>query len=135
MTQVRAMLESYPGDLGGVEKAALARCVEACVECAQACTGCADACLGEQMVAELVKCVRTNLDCADVCETTSRVLSRQTGYDANLASAVVRACVIACKACGDECSRLAEMHKYCGVCAEVCRRCEQACQELVAALG
>src|SRR3712207_6972397 len=54
----------------------------------------------EEMVAELRTCIRTNLDCADVCDTTGRVLSRHTGYDANLTRAVLQACAAACKACG-----------------------------------
>jgi Domain of Unknown Function (DUF326) len=128
------MLETYPKDLGGVDRQKLLECVEACLECAQACTACADACLSEDMVADLTTCIRTNLDCADVCETTGRVLSRHTGYDANLTRAVLEACATACKACGDECSEHAGMHEHCRVCAESCRRCESACRELIAAL-
>ncbi|WP_426513011.1 hypothetical protein ACPPVO_21595 [Dactylosporangium sp. McL0621] len=36
------------------------------------------------MVAELTRCIRTNMDCADICATMVRVLSRHTGYDANI---------------------------------------------------
>ena len=63
---------------------------------------------------------------------TGRVLSRHTGYDANLTRAIVQACATACR---DECERHAAMHEDCRVCAEACRRCEQACQQLLAALG
>ncbi|MGY1602091.1 four-helix bundle copper-binding protein [Geodermatophilus sp. SYSU D00815] len=135
MTVTAQMLDSYPGDLGGIDRERLRACIDACVECAQACTACADACLGEEMVAELRTCIRTNLDCADVCETTGRVLSRHTGYDADLTRAVLEACAAACRACGDECASHAGMHEHCRVCAESCRRCEQACRDLVAALG
>jgi hypothetical protein len=92
MTQVAAMLETYPSDLGDIDRQALVRCIEECFSCAQACTACADACLSEASVAELVKCVRTNLDCADICDTTGRVLSRRTGYDANLTRSLLTAC-------------------------------------------
>ena len=135
MTTAEKMLDTYPADLGGVDKEALARCVEACFECAQACTACADACLSEDAVAELVKCIRTNLDCADICDTTGRVLSRHTGYDANLTRSVVEACAAACKSCGDECERHADMHGHCRVCVDACRRCEEACRTLLATLG
>jgi hypothetical protein len=113
----------------------LRECMAACVECAQACTACADACLSEEMVADLRKCLRTNLDCADVCETTGRVLSRRTGYDADLTRAVVEACARACALCGAECSQHAEMHEHCRVCAEACRRCGEACQRVLSAIG
>ncbi|WP_158852511.1 hypothetical protein [Saccharothrix deserti] len=44
MTTVEKMLDTYPADLGGVDKDVPARCIEACFDCAQACTACADAC-------------------------------------------------------------------------------------------
>ena len=135
MSVAAQMLQTYPKDLGGVDRQKLQECIEACFVCAQACTACADACLSEDMVAELTKCIRMNLDCADVCVTTGRVLSRHTGYDANLTRSVLEACAAACKACGDECAGHAEMHEHCRVCAEACRRCEAACQELISSLG
>jgi hypothetical protein len=134
MGQASAMLDTYPADLGRVDKQVLARCIDECFSCAQTCTACADACLSEQMVADLVKCIRTNLDCADICDATGRVLSRHTGYDANLTRTIVEACAQACKTCADECAAHADMHEHCRVCADACRRCEQACRELLAAL-
>jgi hypothetical protein len=61
-------------------------------------------------VAELTKCIRLDLDCADVCTATLRVASRQTEYDANVTGPLLQAC------------------------AAACRRCEQAYQELLAAM-
>jgi hypothetical protein len=127
-----AMLDTYPADLGRVD---LARCIEACVECSQACTACADACLSEPTIADLTTtCIRSNLDCADICDTTGRVLSGHTGYDANLTRAVLQACAQACRSCADECARHAGAHEHCRVCADVCRRCEQACTDLLSTL-
>ncbi|MCI4042348.1 four-helix bundle copper-binding protein [Streptomyces sp. TRM75563] len=134
-TVVEDMLNTYPADLGGVDRRKLTRCIEECVTCAQACTACADACLSEETVAELTKCIRTDMDCADVCGTTAAVLSRHTGYDANVTRALLRACATVCKACADECEAHANRHGHCRVCAEACRRCEQACDDLLSALG
>jgi hypothetical protein len=128
------MLEAYPKSMN-VDRALLARVIESIVECSQACSACADACLSEDSVAELRKCVRTNLDCADVCDATARVLSRHTGYDANISRALLEACIAACKACGDECERHASMHEHCRVCAEACRACEAACRELLSTIS
>lgn len=132
---VRTMLDTHPKDLGPIDKDILAECIEACFECAQTCTACADACLSEDMVAELTTCIRTDLDCADICETTGRVLSRQTGYDVTLIRSLLEACRTACQACGEECERHADMHEHCKVCAEACRRCEKSCTDLLATLG
>ncbi|MGV0645474.1 four-helix bundle copper-binding protein [Mycolicibacterium sp. XJ879] len=126
------MLETYPQDLGGIDRGKLAAAIAACVECAQACTACADACLGEASVAHLTRCIRTNSDCADICAATARVLSRQTGYDAHLTADVLKSCVTACRTCADECGSHAEHHEHCRICADVCRRCERACDELLA---
>jgi len=130
MSIASKMLESHPHPLGQIDRVQLTASIDACAECNQACTACADACLGEDDVADLTKCIRTCLDCADICATTSRVLSRQTGYDPNLTKAVLEACITACKASGEECARHVEHHLHCRICAEVCRRCEQACRDL-----
>lgn len=132
---VTSMLETYPRDIGGVDKQKLAECIEACFECAQTCTACADACLAEDMVAQLTTCIRRNTDCADICATTGNVLSRQTGTDTDVIRAVLEACRVACKSCGDECAEHADHHDHCRICAEACRRCEQACADLLASLG
>lgn len=81
---VSAMLDTYPKDLGNIDRDKLAECIEACFECAQTCTACADACLAEDMVAELTACITTNLNCADVCAATGRVLTRRTGTNLSL---------------------------------------------------
>lgn len=134
MTSTMRMLETYPKSIN-LDRAKLAAVIDTINDCAQACTACADACLSEDRVAELTKCVRVNLDCADVCVATSRVLSRHTGYDANLTRSLLEACAMACKSCGDECARHAEEHEHCRVCAEVCRACERACRELLAMIS
>ena len=128
------MLQSYPGTMN-LDREQLARVIESLVECAQACTACADACLSEEMVADLRPCIRTDLDCADSCGTTARILSRHTGYDANITRAHLEACIAACRACGDECEQHAGMHEHCRVCAEACRACEQACRDLLATMS
>ncbi len=133
-TETMAMLDVYPGGLL-LGKQLLTRSIETCLECTQAGTACSDADLGEQMVADLAKCARLNLDCADMCETTARVLTRQTGYDRDMTRAVVQACAQACRVSGDECDRHARMHEHCRVCAEVCRRCQRVCEEVLAAIG
>jgi hypothetical protein len=60
------MLETYPKNVGNIDRDKLAACIAACFECAQGCTACADACLAEDSVADLRHCIRNNLDCADI---------------------------------------------------------------------
>ncbi|WP_026923675.1 hypothetical protein [Glycomyces arizonensis] len=134
MTLAEQMLDTYPADLGGVDRRKLAACITECYACAQACTACADACLSEDDVASLTKCIRADLDCADICFATGQMLSRHTGYDANLTRAMLEACAMACKSCGDICAEHDHM-THCAKCAMECRNCERACRELLDSLG
>ncbi|MDP8970757.1 MAG: four-helix bundle copper-binding protein [Actinomycetota bacterium] len=135
MSTAEQMLETYPGSVPA-EAGLLAETIAAAFDCAQACSACADACLAEDTVTELRRCIGLDLDCADVCAATGQVLSRQTGYDANLTRAVLQACAQACRSCGDECARHAQRGMaHCSVCADACRRCEDACNRLLAGLG
>ena len=133
-TVARAMIDSYPGVLK-VDATAVAATLDALHDCIQACTADADADLREQHVADLVKCIRLCLDCADVCTTTARVLTRQTEFDLNATAPLVEACATMCRISGDECERHAHQHNHCRLCAEVSRRCEQECRDLLALLG
>ena len=113
----------------------LLRCIEECLDCAASCAACADACLGESDLPELRRCIRLNLDCADACEATGRIVTRQTSPDPRLTRGIVEAYAVACLACAEECDRHAAHHEHCRFCAAVCRRCKQACDELVVAIG
>jgi hypothetical protein len=130
---VREIIQRHPRPIR-LDRDLLLHCIDECFDCAATCTSCADACLGESDVPELVRCVRLNLDCADVCDATGRVVTRQTESDVGVVRAALEACVVACRACAEECDRHAAHHDHCRVCAEVCRRCEQACSELLASM-
>ena len=132
MSYARQLLDTYPGRVD-VDAGVLAAAIDALSDCAQACIADVDADLSEQNVAEMVTCIRLCLDCVDVCTATSRVIGRQTEYDASVTRPLLESCVAICRSCGDECERHAHM-SHCRVCAEACRRCEQACRELLDAL-
>lgn len=133
MAHVQQMIQTHP-TRSMLDTNILSRCIEELYDCAQTCTACADACLGEQHIAMLRRCIRLCLDCADVCETTGRMLSRQVEPEWELLRSQLQACVIACRACGDECQQHAEMMAHCRECADACRRCEEASIQLVSAL-
>jgi len=124
---VQEMISTHPHVRGGANDA-LIRCIEACYDCAQTCTVCADACLGEDGVRDLIQCIRLNLDCADVCAATGQIASRRTGANELTIKPMIETCAEACRLCGAECERHAQM-EHCRICAEACRRCEEACRE------
>ena len=134
MSMTMEMLKTYPRTFN-VDTAVLAEAIEALIECANTCTQCADACLSEEDVRQMVKCIRLDLDCADICTATSRVISRQTEYDANVTRPVLEACIQVCKSCGDECEKHGHHMAHCKECAESCRRCEAACRALLESIS
>jgi hypothetical protein len=131
---VREIISVHPRP-SSVDRDLLLDCIEACYDCVATCTSCADADLGESDVQEMVRCVRLCLDCADLCAATGRIVTRQTEPDVGLIGATLEGCLVACRVCAAECDRHAEHHEHCRICAEVCRRCERACADLLAALG
>jgi hypothetical protein len=134
MNNVQEMLQTHPQPIT-VDERTLIDTISALYNCALTCTMCADACLGEEMVDQLVRCIRLNLDCAGICETTGALLARQTEPDWSLIGDQLTACATACRVCGDECERHAEMHEHCRICAEHCRHCERLCNQLLQAIS
>ncbi|SEG76128.1 hypothetical protein SAMN04489712_111126 [Thermomonospora echinospora] len=126
------MLETYPAEIE-LDRRMLAEVIDALKDCAQTCTACADACLSEPVeeLQNLTRCIRDNLDCAEICTTTASVLSRHTGYDANLTHAQVQSAIQATKTCGDSCDEHRDTHEHCRICAETCRSTEQALNGLL----
>ena len=129
MSFAKQLLRTYPRNVD-VDVDVLAATIDALSDCAEACMADADANLGERNVAEMVRCVRLCLDCADVCGATVGVASRQAERDASFTT-LLEACAAVCKSCGEECERHAQMHEHCRVCAEACRRGEQASRALL----
>jgi hypothetical protein len=128
------MISTHP-EVKGNTNDVLIRCIEECYDCAQTCTSCADACLGEEAVQRLRQCIRLNLDCADVCAATGAIATRRTGSNEEVIRLMLAACATACRLCGEECERHAEMHEHCRVCSEACRRCENACRAALQSMG
>jgi hypothetical protein len=128
------VIEVHPQPTGLDRDAAL-RCIDECLDCGASCTSCVDADLAEDDVREMVRCIRLCLDCADVCDATGRIVTRQTAADLRPIRAIVEAGSLACLACAEECDRHAAHHEHCRLCAEVCRRCKTACDDLLATIG
>jgi hypothetical protein len=118
-----------------VDRDTLLRCIAECLDCAASCTACADASLSEPDVTEMLRVIRLCLDCADECDATRRIVTRQTMPDLGLMRTMVEACATACVVCADECDLHAAHHEHCRLCAEVCRRCRQACDDLLEAIA
>jgi len=134
VSHAQSMLDTHPQNVD-VDAGQLAEAIDALLDCANTCTQCADACLAEDDPTSLAKCIRLDLDCADICATTARVVSRQTEYDATVTRPLLEACIAACRSCGAECTAHAAHMRHCSICSEQCRRCQQLCHDLLAAMA
>ena len=134
MSYSRRLLDTYPR-IVPVDADVVSAAIEALHDCAQACAADVDADLSEPNIADMVRCIRLCLHCGDLCMAAAAVTSRLGEYEAGVTTPLLEACVTSCRSCGDECERHASMHEHCLICAEACRRCERACQQLLAALN
>ena len=133
MSYARQMLDTFTRTVH-VDADVLAAAIDAMSDCAQSCTADNAADLSEPNLAEMVTCIRLCMDCADICTATAGVTSRLVDYDPGVLRPLLESCLAICRSCGDECERHAAMHAHCQVCAQACRRCEQAGRDLLAAL-
>jgi hypothetical protein len=124
--------------ISGVQRdqtAILLKCVEECHAAAVAADGCADACLAERPVTPtLSRCIRLSLDCAELCKTAGTIARRRIGSNTEVLRATLQACVVACRACAEECDRYAKQREFCYKCSVASRRCEDACRQVIATL-
>lgn len=102
------------------------RCAAACGECQRICDLCADHCnkLLTEGKKEHATTLSTYVDCADVCMAAARIVSRRGPFIDTICKA--------CNRCGKECEKYPDddhMHQ----CADVCRKCEKACREMLGA--
>ncbi len=133
MKILQQMFQNHPVQAPvGMEK--ITETIALLTECAMACTICADACLKEDSVNQLSRCIRLNLDCAEICTVTGNLLIRQADPQPAVIRSMLQACMVACRACADECDRHASKHPHCRICAEACRQCEKTVARILPTL-
>ena len=86
---------------------------------------------GKRMSGEMEQCIDVCLDCYHICMETVQYCLEQGGRHADAAH--VRALLDAAQICqtnADFMCRGSELHgRTCAVCAEVCERCAQSCDQ------
>ncbi len=106
-------------------------CVAACLDCHASCTETSTHCLmmgGEHASPDHQKLL---LDCAQACITSADFMLRMSPFH-------VRYCEISadlCRACAEDCEKLAHGDETMMLCVAVCRRCEQSCRRMAHAMA
>ncbi len=104
-------------------------CAHTCHECQDACLRCAVHCL-DMGGAHASREHQTLLtDCAAICGLVHGFMHRQSPHAVHLCAE----CAEICRACADDCDRLAHGDRTMKECAETCRRCAEECDQMSAA--
>ncbi|WP_329246258.1 four-helix bundle copper-binding protein [Actinoallomurus sp. NBC_01490] len=112
----------------------LAFVVDALSDCEEAVTACAAGMLGDDDIDRLRRSILHDLDCGDVVVATRRLLTRATADDYGLIPAQLEVCLIACERSNETCSRTADVHEHCRLCATATGRAADACRRALDAL-
>ena len=121
------ILADHP-DRESFDFAELHRATQAASEAAIIAMAGADSELGRDPV-EMATCIRKCIDAADVCAVTAKLLARPAPRG-HAWQKLVSACAAICAETAEECGQ--HQHVSTLRCAEACRECEKACQQLIA---
>ena len=99
------------------------QCIEECLRCHGMCLQTVAHCLelgGRHAEPSHIDLL---LDCAETCQTSANFMLR--GSDRHHLTCAL--CSEICRACGDDCERMAGDDEIMKRCAEECRRCAESC--------
>ena len=131
MSMMADMMKSMPmQDMTGMDMAMMQECMEACQAASMAATMCADADGGEGMGRCASMCTNT----VDVATAMMRMMMRPAGYDRDVMTSMMTACVAMGEACAAECGQHADMSEHCRICASACRAMVNACSRAMAGM-
>ncbi|HEY7120164.1 MAG TPA: four-helix bundle copper-binding protein [Tepidisphaeraceae bacterium] len=105
----------------------LQHCIEECTACHAACIATIQHCLGIGGRHAARDHIRLMADCAQICRTSADFMIR--GSDLHPLTCGV--CAEVCQRCGDDCEQMAggtdaEMRR----CADQCHRCAESCRQM-----
>src|SRR5688500_14535662 len=106
---------------------ALAEALDALHDMDMACSACIDACVQERD-GTMSDCIAACMTCVDVGMALARLLARTASSDLTVVRNMLEAGAKAATFCAEVCEPHGEHHKHCRVCAEGCRRVQQALQ-------
>jgi len=107
--------------------AEMQRCIDDCLSCHSVCLETVTHCLEMGGRHAEPRHIRLLLDCAEICQTSANFMLR--GSD--LHSRTCGVCAEVCVRCAEDCEQFRD-DPMMMACAETCRRCAGSCQEMAA---
>jgi hypothetical protein len=100
-------------------------CIEVCNDCRRACMETAMYCLQQGGRHAEPNHIRLMLDCAEICQTSANFMQR--GSDLHVHTCAV--CATVCQRCFEDCNQMSDDLRM-AACAEMCRRCAESCNNM-----
>ncbi len=110
------------------------RCLDACVSAARESSARVEFCLQNSCLSDLAGCVDAATRCADICQAVGWAVTRRADQPTGWLRHLLVACALACERCLDGCSPHPRGRRHLRAWERACRRCEEACHDLLAAL-
>ena len=107
----------------------LRECIDDCMDCHRVCVETISHCLQKGGRHTEPAHLRLMLDCEQICRAAGDFLLRNSEFHPRICGV----CADVCVRCADDCDDLAEGDVQMRLCAETCRRCGETCQRMMAA--
>lgn len=104
------------------------QCLTNCLDCHRICLATVPHCL--QMGGQHAAATHIGLllDCAEICQTSANFMLRMSDFHTR----VCAVCAEICDRCAQDCQQLANGDALMQQCAETCRRCAESCRQMAA---
>jgi hypothetical protein len=104
---------------------AMRRCIQECLSCFSTCEQTLAHCLRKGGRHAAVDHVKLLLDCAETCRTSAAMMSRESAFHQRQCLM----CADVCKACEESCEEFGDDAQM-KACADACRSCSNACRAM-----
>ena len=104
------------------------QCIKDCLECYATCEATVQHCLEMGGPHAEARHIGLLLDCAEICRTSADLMLRGSEHSGH----VCGVCADICRACEESCRRIGDDEQM-RKCAEICRRCAESCQRMARA--
>jgi hypothetical protein len=118
------------GTPGRQMNGAMEQCIRDCLDCHRVCLETVTYCLQQGGRHTEAAHIRLLLDCAEICQTSANFMIR--GSDLHGRTCAV--CAEVCRRCAEACEGFGDDRQM-RRCAEACRRCAESCRQMAGALA
>ena len=118
----------HPQTTPSVVSREMQQCIEECLRCHGICLQTVAHCLEMGGRHAEPSHIVLLLDCSEICQISANFMLRSSDRH-HLTCGV---CAEICRACADDCERLAGDDQMMRQCAEECRRCAESCERMAA---